>query len=375
MSSSLDSKSTRRGFLKSTGQAAAASALAGAVVPHVHAAEDNTIRVALIQGSIDAEFKADPEKALLTQQHYEDLSRRAVERWGDLDLIVWPETMVRLPLLDGDTSKACPPAWWKESLEEFREELPQAIADSQAHLAGIARLTETPILLGVETVYYGSEGAKFFNSAVLVSPDGAFSERYDKMHRVLFGEYVPLANWFPAIQGWTPLPISLTPGRRAVAIDVGGVRLGPSICFETVLPHVIRRQVVWLRAEGREPDVLVNLTNDGWFRGSSELDMHLVCGVFRAVECRKSMLIAANTGFSAWIDADGRIVERGPRRDTGLILATVGPDSRGSVYLDHGDVFAGACMLACGGFAGLGFWPRRRASSSAASKRRGGTGL
>ena len=66
---------------------------------------------------------------------------------------------------------------------------------------------------------------------------------------------------------------------------------------------MIRAQVAQLRDEVQEPDVLVNLTNDGWFWGSSELDMHLACAVFRAVECRKPFLIAANTGFSAWIDS------------------------------------------------------------------------
>ena len=67
--------------------------------------------------------------------------------------------------------------------------------------------------------------------------------------------------------------------------------------------------------------MLVNLTNDGWFWGSSELDLHLMCGVFRAVECRKPMVIAANTGFSAVIDADGRILFQGPRRDTDVVVA------------------------------------------------------
>ncbi len=76
-----------------------------------------------------------------------------------------------------------------------------------------------------------------------------------------------------------------------------------------------------MAAEGKEPDILVNLTNDGWFWGSSELDMHLACGVFRAVECRKPFLIAANTGFSAWIDGDGRIRRQGPRRAKDVIVA------------------------------------------------------
>ena len=72
--------------------------------------------------------------------------------------------------------------------------------------------------------------------------------------------------------------------------------------------------------------MLVNLTNDGWFWGSSELDMHLACGVFRAVECRKPLLIAANTGFSAWIDGDGRIVHKGRAATPDVLLAEVRVD-------------------------------------------------
>jgi apolipoprotein N-acyltransferase len=111
-----------------------------------------------------------------------------------------------------------------------------------------------------------------------------------------------------------------------------------------VLSHVIRGQVNALAAEGREPDILINLTNDGWFWGSSELDLHLMCGVFRAVECRKPLLIAANTGFSAWIDGDGRIESQGPRRAEDVIIAEPRLDRRRSWYLHHGDWFAGACL-------------------------------
>ena len=121
-------------------------------------------------------------------------------------------------------------------------------------------------------------------------------------------------------------------------------RIAPNICYETVLSRVVRRQVNALTAEGREPDILINLTNDGWFWGSSELDLHLACGVFRAVECRKPLLIAANTGFSAWIDGDGRIEAQGPRRAEEVIVAQPRLDRRRSWYLDHGDWFAGACL-------------------------------
>jgi apolipoprotein N-acyltransferase len=126
-----------------------------------------------------------------------------------------------------------------------------------------------------------------------------------------------------------------------------------------VLSHVIRRQVNALAAEGKEPDILVNLTNDGWFWGSSELDLHLICAVFRAVECRKPFLIAANTGFSAWIDGDGRILEQGPRRAPGVIVAEPQIDGRHSWYLAHGDWFAGVCLAVCVPFGLVGMRRRR----------------
>ena len=107
----------------------------------------------------------------------------------------------------------------------------------------------------------------------------------------------------------------------------------------------------------------MNLTNDGWFWGSSELDMHLACGVFRAVECRKPLLIAANTGFSAWIDGDGRILRQGPRRAADTLLAEVRLDRGRSWYLAHGDWPAGICLAACialGLIGASGCWPGRK---------------
>ena len=129
-------------------------------------------------------------------------------------------------------------------------------------------------------------------------------------------------------------------------MKVRGTSFVPSICFESTLSHVIRGQLAELRARGETPDVLVNLTNDGWFWGSSELDLHLISGVFRAVECRKPMLIAANTGFSAWIDSSGQIVQQGPRRAKGTIVAEPRLDRRTSWYSLYGDWPAGVCLAA-----------------------------
>jgi apolipoprotein N-acyltransferase len=110
----------------------------------------------------------------------------------------------------------------------------------------------------------------------------------------------------------------------------------------------VRSLVRSLAATGARPDVLVNLTNDGWFWGSSELDMHLTAAVFRAVEVRTPIVIAANTGFSAWIDGSGRLLDRGPRRDTATLRALVRPDGRASPWLATGAVAAWACVAVAG---------------------------
>ncbi len=154
---------------------------------------------------------------------------------------------------------------------------------------------------------------------------------------------------FPWLYQLTPLYAGSAPGPGPVAVEVGGVRYAPNICYEDTLPHLIRRQVLQLRAEGNEPDVLVNLTNDGWFWGSSELDLHLAVRVFRAVECRKPLVIAANTGFSAWIDSNGRIVAQGPRRATDVIVAEPAIDRRRAGIWPTAIWAAGLCLLAtCG---------------------------
>ncbi|HLA83956.1 MAG TPA: apolipoprotein N-acyltransferase, partial [Thermoguttaceae bacterium] len=321
---------------------ATAVALLAIVVTYGHVrlaqstAPSKIIRVALIQDAIPPEFKHDQKRADQNQQRYEDLTTEALRRWPDADLIVWPETMYRKPLLDADPSMPAPPDW-PGTQRQYERQLPEWLERQRADMADMVRWFGVPMLLGVDTVYWAPGGPRRYNSAALVAADGTLVGRYDKMHRVLFGEYVPLGEYFPRLQRLTPLPVNLAPGRRPEAFDVGGVRLAPNICYETVLPHVIRRQVLALRVRDDEPDVLVNLTNDGWFRGSSELDMHLVCGAFRAVESRKPLLIAANTGISAWINADGRIVQRGPRGVEGQLLATVGADGRRSLYLMVGD--------------------------------------
>ena len=148
---------------------------------------------------------------------------------------------------------------------------------------------------------------------------------------------------------------------------MAGLTASPSVCYETVLPQVIRRQVRQLEEQGTPPDFLLNVTNDGWFWGSSELEMHLVCSVFRAVEMRKPLLIAANTGISAAIDGDGRILARGPRRAQTALTPHVQPDGRHSFYRRWGDWFAGGCLAITGAIAAVGTRQAFRSAPSSVS--------
>lgn len=330
-----------------------------------------TARIALIQGSIDTQIKFDPEMRAVVFRHYAGLSQRALRKYGNVDLIVWPETMFRDPLITFQPDARMPEGF-DGSEAEFRQALREHADHARRLMALTARALDTPLVLGADRHHYGPQGVRRFNSAVYVARNGDLLGYYDKIHLVVFGEYVPFARRFAWLQRLTPVSISLREGCRPVAFELGRVRLMPNICYETVIPHVIRRGVNSLNAEGKEPHVLLNLTNDGWFWGSSELDMHLICGVFRAVECRKPLLIAANTGFSAVIDAEGVIRAKGPRRAAATLLAEVGPTLHPSWYLAHGDWPAGVCLAGCAVFAAVGCgcaafecWQRRRSSGTA----------
>jgi apolipoprotein N-acyltransferase len=316
--------------------------------------------VALIQGSIDTELKFDPAREAEVHAHYLELTRQALKSYTNLDLIVWPETMYRNPLVTFEPGAASPEEW-TGSAEGFARLLEEAAPSSRAALAGVARACRTSVVLGVDTLHYGRDWMRRYNSAVLLDRQGQMLARYDKVHPVLFGEYVPLADRYPWLARLTPLRTSLEHGAGPVSFPLGKFRLAPDICYETVLSHLIRGQVNALAAAGEPPDMLLNLTNDGWFWGSSELDLHLICGVFRAIECRRPLLVAANTGFSAWIDSNGRILKQGPRRAPATLLTDVRLDDRHSPYLSYGDVPAGLCLLLCALLALQGLWARRAA--------------
>jgi apolipoprotein N-acyltransferase len=322
--------------------------------------------LALIQGSTQPELKSDEKLITDIFEEYLHLSRRALEKSADIDLLVWPETMYRYGLYSFAPDFVAP-ADWKMGADERSELCLQHLRQLQNYFRMVVeekheKPVPPPLLLGIDAAYYGNDTRDFYNSAVFISAQGEPLGRYDKMHPVMFGEYIPLAEYIPFLYKITPLTGGLTSGTKAVAQKLGTVRYAPDICYETVIPHLIRRQVLQLREQHEEPDVLVNITNDGWFRGSSELDMHLACGVYRAIEMRKPLVIAAHTGLTASIDANGRVIDQLSRQEPGYLIADVQLDSRRSFYLEHGDWFPGLCLAACIGLAAVGLvgsWRKR----------------
>lgn len=340
--------------------------------------------VALVQGNFAPTIKHDPKqdtRRKIFQKHHV-LTGMAVKKHA-LDLVIWPETMYGDPLMitspnlsDEELQRIAPPF---APVERWRTSQVPEIFAKMSRQAGAA------MIVGVETWTADEKRFRRFNSATFARPDMGLVNRYDKMHRVLFGEYVPLAEEIPLLAALSPMPVQyqLSEGKSPAVFEYNGYRYAPIICFEDTVPHLMRG-IAKSTAEpktGKPIDCFVNLTNDGWFHGSSELDQHLITAQFRCIECRTPMVRAVNSGISAVIDGDGVVLEpeefidgdgknRNSMRDpeTGeyyrelnaVIVDAVPLDDRESFYVTWGDWFAMSCGLMCCTVV-IGNWlPRRR---------------
>jgi apolipoprotein N-acyltransferase len=324
-------------------------------------------RIALIQGNSLAEWKADPSREGQIMNDYLALSKQAIEKaradGRPVDLVVWPETMFRTPLITFEPGAR---------LAQTESRSAETIASYGPHdLAAVVSRLGTPILVGIDRVEYRAPKTDrdeprpaVFNSAVMVGRGGKIVGTYDKTHLVMFGEYIPFAGWLPFLYNISPLTGGIEAGAGPAALRASGMHcIAPNICYETAIPHVLRHQVATLEKRNQFPDVLVNVTNDAWYWGSSGLDLHLACGVFRAVETRLPLVIAANGGTSAWIDHTGRIRAQSPKMKADTILADVEPSGLRSPYVQFGDWFAGLC-LAVAIFFAVAEWRARRINPS-----------
>ena len=322
-------------------------------------------RIALLQSNLLQKMKSgqSPEEILGI---FRGLMDQAMKEDVRPELFVWPETAYPYSLIDIDPSLTTTQITQAFRLAKKHEsdEWAKFRAILTDHLQTMSSAYGVPMLIGAPADRFDHRGVSRANSAVIVQPDPKEPLRtYQKIQLVPFGEYIPLIELFPFLTALTPYPAggipNLTPGQGPAWYDIGLYRYSPLICFEDTMPHLVRR-CFRDAPGGRHPDVLVNLTNDGWFLNTSEQQIHLAVSVFRAVENRVPLARAVNTGISAMIDGNGSIIGRLPA-DKSAQLSIIAPlDDRQALYPWVGDWVGGGCFIACLAIGLAGLWRIRR---------------
>jgi apolipoprotein N-acyltransferase len=275
-------------------------------------------RVAVVQGNISQDLKWTPEQKGATVEAYCRLSAGAMEA-GSPSLLVWPETA--LPFFPGND-----PLFG--SVTGFVRE------------NGIWLLTGAPNYSLINGPRGGSpENIDYANSALLISPEGQVKARYDKQHLVPYGEYVPLKELLFFLRPLVESVGNFRPGNRSEPLAAGSMQLGALICYESIFPDLARKSV----AAGA--NLLVNLTNDAWYGRSSAPHHSFAMAVLRAVETRRSLVRAANTGISGFITPLGRVSRQGPLFEPLAMTDEVPLFAGNTLFLRFGHLFAPLCLL------------------------------
>ncbi|MBN2057476.1 MAG: apolipoprotein N-acyltransferase [Candidatus Saganbacteria bacterium] len=231
------------------------------------------LSLALIQPNIRQEDKNDPKLVAPTFRLQEEMSQQALKL--EPDILIWPETAVFAYLLD-------------------RPAL-------MSRLKQLAAKTRLGLIFGTPYYYQG----RAYNAVVSLSPSGEVTARYDKQHRVPFGEYLPFRPLlYPWLRRVGYYESDFSEGRQLSPLRLEGLSIATAVCFESTFPYTIKQRT------GPKEDIILLVTNDAWFLDSSALYFHLNTGVFRAIENRKYFVQAGNTGFSALIDPYGRLLKR-----------------------------------------------------------------
>ena len=280
--------------------------------------DGESLRVSVIQGNIPQELKWQEAVSPYILEKYLSLTKEASS--DNPQLIIWPESSV-------------------PGLLEKGNFLFNSITD-------LVRQIKIPLLAGAITTTQG----KFYNSAILISQKGRIEEEYKKLHLVPFGEYIPLKRFFAFAINLAPVPIGdFTAGKNYTVFSLGNngkkTKFSVLICFEDVFPELSREFTK------RGTNLLINITNDAWFKQSSAPYQHLQASVFRAIENRKFLIRAANTGISCFIDPHGKITNKVSDikgKDifvTGYKTQDVKINDTKTLYTKFGDFFVVFCFV------------------------------
>ncbi|HEX9949776.1 MAG TPA: apolipoprotein N-acyltransferase [Thermodesulfobacteriota bacterium] len=274
--------------------------------------------VAVAQGNIPQDVKWDDAFQKKTLAIYRDLSLQLKER--SPALIVWPETAV--------------PSYFPSGTE----------LDDK--VMGISQETGAYLLVGSLSEKAKKKGKKevrgvkdVYNSAYLLSPQRRIIGRYDKLHLVPFGEYIPLSSRFPILNTLAGI-WNIEPGEEAELFRLPRGTFGVLICFEVIFPELCRESA------RKGADFMVTITNDAWFGKTSAPYQHLSQATFRAIENRMWLVRAANTGISAFVDPLGRIHKASNLFTPATLTEEITFKANTmTFYTRYGDLFAIACSL------------------------------
>lgn len=239
------------------------------------------LQTAMVQGNVSLQRKHDMAYFTVNQEQYLKTSAQVAEK--DL-LIVWPESTIT-KFIPASTSAA-----YHAVDRESGEQLLPFLNDGSAFLVG--------------GLTYRSR-TEFFNSSILIRPDGSLDTPYNKMILMPFGEYTPMSSWLPWLEEINSTAAQFTPGEAPAVLSFSlssgaQVKLSPLICYEDVVPEIARD------ATQRGAELLVNQTNDAWFGRSVAPYQHHMIASFRAIENRRYLLRSTNTGLTAVVDPLGR---------------------------------------------------------------------
>jgi apolipoprotein N-acyltransferase len=280
------------------------------------------LKVALVQGNIAQERKWDSSYRQTILDRYAGLTWQAAQQAPAL--IIWPETAV-----PGDV----------QHVPELQQKVGQLAIDTQSYL----------LVGSAEHAKFTNRGlrGKYYNSMVLVTPEGRIALEYRKIALVPFGEYVPLMDYVTWPKAIASAMGDFLPGDRYTLFTMGRATFGAVICWETIFPDLFREFV----KQGAR--FMVNGTNEAWFGQTSASHQLLAMTAFRAAENRVPIVRAANTGISAVIDPFGRITERlrGPDQKElfveGVLIGDLHLSHDATFYTRHGDVFALVQIAVC----------------------------
>ena len=270
-----------------------------------------TVRIAVIQSNIDQAVKWNPDFQTFSIKTHSRLSLEAKKE--NPELIVWPESATPFFLF-----------FDKAPTQKVIEFIQQA---------------DTDFLIGSPSFVRNQGNIEYYNSAYLIQPRIKSINKYDKAHLVPYGEYVPFKRWLPFLGKVVAQVGDFRPGEPGKTLPwKKDASVGIQICYEIIFPGLSREMV------RNNADLLINITNDAWFGTTSGPYQHFSMTVFRSVENRRTLVRAANTGISGFIDPVGRILASTQLLEEAAVTRTVPLIRHRTFYTRFGDLLALACL-------------------------------